>query len=58
MAMGCGGSKEAAIDLATVARNPAAFVLILSGHHDHPACNGTYVYDLSLIHILTLPTKA
>ena len=43
--MGCGGSKEAAIDLATVARNPAAFVLILSGHHDHPACNGTYVYD-------------
>ena len=44
MAMGCGGSKEAAIDLATVARNPAAFVLILSGHHDHPACNGKYTY--------------
>ena len=32
------------IDLATVARKPAAFVLNLSGHHDHPACNGKYTY--------------
>ena len=30
--------------LATVARKPAAFVLNLSGHHDHPACNGKYKY--------------
>jgi hypothetical protein len=39
---GEGGGES--IDLATVARTPAAFVLNLSGHHDHPACNGKYKY--------------
>ena len=46
---GGGGSRESerggeSVDLATVARKPAAFVLNLSGHHDHPACNGKYKY--------------
>ncbi len=30
--------------LAAVAREPAAFVLHLSGHHDRPASNGKYTY--------------
>ena len=43
----CDGSDERKRherELATVARKPASFVLHLSGHHDHPACNGKYKY--------------
>jgi hypothetical protein len=38
-----GSSDEATLD--EVANNPSAFVLILSGHHDHPESNGRYTYD-------------
>merc|ERR1719359_1502161 len=34
-----------AINLDEVARAPASFALVLSGHHDHPDCNGRYTYD-------------
>jgi hypothetical protein len=33
------------ISLDEVARGPAKYTLVLSGHHDHPDCNGRYVYD-------------
>ena len=28
-----------------VAKNPKKYALILSGHNDHPACNGKYLAD-------------
>ena len=31
--------------LEEVASDPSAFCLILSGHNDHPDCNGKYEYD-------------
>ena len=40
---GSGGGGGVTLD--EVAGNPASFTLILSGHHDHPACNGRYQYD-------------
>ena len=32
-------------DIDAVAKDPAAFTLVLSGHNDHPDCNGRYKYD-------------
>ena len=40
-----GGGGGGNISLDAVAKDPAAFVLILSGHHDHPDCNGRYNFD-------------
>lgn len=40
-----GGGGGGDISLDGVAKDPAAFVLILSGHHDHPDCNGRYNFD-------------
>merc|ERR1719379_2698213 len=31
--------------LEEVAHAPANFALVLSGHHDHPDCNGRYTFD-------------
>ena len=36
--------QRATIDLEQVARNPAQYDLVLTGHNDHPDCNGTYEY--------------
>jgi hypothetical protein len=36
-------SKEISIE--EVAKDPKKYDLILSGHHDHPACNGKYHPD-------------
>ena len=32
-------------DINDVAKDPSAFTLVLSGHNDHPDCNGRYKYD-------------
>jgi hypothetical protein len=33
------------ISLEEVARNPSAYVLVMSGANDRPDCNGVYKYD-------------
>ena len=35
-------TDSAALDKVTA--SPADFALMLSGHHDHPACNGKYLF--------------
>jgi hypothetical protein len=43
-----GSSDKISVDEPTldeVARDPEAYVLILSGHHEYPDCNGRYAYD-------------
>jgi len=32
------------VELEEVENNPEGYDLILSGHNDHPACNGRYKY--------------
>ena len=33
------------VSIEEVAKDPKKYTLILSGHHDHPACNGKYHPD-------------
>ena len=37
--------KNTNITLNAVAKDPKSFILHLSGHHDHPDCNGKYFCD-------------
>ena len=37
-------SSSDSYGLDEVARAPESFALVLSGHHDHPDCNGRYVF--------------
>ena len=39
------GGASCEVDINDVAKDPAAFTLVLSGHNDHPDCNGRYKYD-------------
>ena len=43
--MGAVGGAAGAELLEEVKQQPASFALVLSGHHDHPDCNGRYAYD-------------
>ena len=39
------GYTSRKLSLEEVARSPESFALIVSGHTDHPQCNGRYAYD-------------